>query len=185
MLGDRFDEVLLAARAGAEWAWAEIYRDLASPVMSYLRGKGARSPEDLTGDVFVQVVRSIGTFEGDERGFRSWVFTIARNRLLDVAKYERRHPAQASPPEALIHAAGTTGDPEGEASNALDVEQVRALISRLSPDQQDVLLLRLFGGLSLEEVAHALGKRVGAIKALQRRGLASLKRELSREGVSR
>jgi hypothetical protein len=54
--GDAFGDVLSAARAGAEWAWTRIYDDLAPKVVGYLRGHGAGDPEDVAGEVFLQVV---------------------------------------------------------------------------------------------------------------------------------
>jgi RNA polymerase sigma-70 factor (ECF subfamily) len=81
--------------------------------------------------------------------------------------------------------AGDRGDAEEEALNRVEVRRVLDAISRLSSDQQDVLLLRLVADLSLEEVAAILGKRISAVKALQRRGLAALARAISPEGVSR
>jgi RNA polymerase sigma-70 factor (ECF subfamily) len=62
-------------------------------------------------------------------------------------------------------------------------ERVRELIGRLAPEQRAVLLLRIVGGLTVEEVAGAIGKRAGAVKALQRRGLAAIQRELAKEAV--
>lgn len=183
MLGPAFDEVLAAARSGGEWAWARLYRDLAPSVLAYMRTRGARAPEDATGEVFLQLVRDISSFDGDEQAFRAWVFTIAHHRLLDSARSARRKPAEPVPPEALEND-GPVGHVEEEALASLGAQRVREVLARLTPDQQDVLLLRLFGRLTLEETARALGKRLGAVKALQRRGLAALKRELSKQGVT-
>ena len=74
MIGAAFPAVLAGARQGVSRALEAIYRDLAPSVLGYLRGLGAREPEDLTSDVFVGVVRGLGRFVGDERAFRSWVF---------------------------------------------------------------------------------------------------------------
>jgi DNA-directed RNA polymerase specialized sigma24 family protein len=81
--------------------------------------------------------------------------------------------------------AGHRGDAEEEAVNRVEVRRALDAIRRLSSDQQDVLLLRLVADLGLEEVAAILGKRLSAVKALQRRGLAALARDISPEGVSR
>jgi RNA polymerase sigma-70 factor (ECF subfamily) len=61
---------------------------------------------------------------------------------------------------------------------------VRHVLGRLAGDQQAVLLLRILGDLTVEEVARVLGKRIGAVKALQRRGLAAARKELESEGVT-
>jgi RNA polymerase sigma-70 factor (ECF subfamily) len=182
-IGDDFPQVFAAARLGADWAWTALYRDLAPSVRGYLRARGAVEPDDLLGEIFLQLVRDLGRFEGHEREFRTWVFTIVHHRLLDDRRRRSRRPVEASPDEVL-EAFGELGDVEDEAIAGLTAARVRQLVGRLSPDQQDVLLLRLFGDLATNDVAAIVGKRPGAVKALLRRGLASLRREMSREGVS-
>jgi RNA polymerase sigma factor (sigma-70 family) len=174
---DRFDDVLLAARAGADWAWERIYADLAPSVLGYLRAKGAAEPEDLTGEAFLQVVRDLPRFSGDERAFRAWAFTIAHRRLIDERRRRGRRPVEPAPPEAIAEHAGAGGDAAEEALGRLADRRARDAIAQLSGDQQTVLLLRILGDMTIEEVARALGKRVGATKALQRRALRRIERE--------
>jgi RNA polymerase sigma-70 factor (ECF subfamily) len=175
-LGDRFAMTLAAARGGDEAAWARLYRDLAPALLGYLRARRAALPEDLLGEVFVHMVTSLDSFQGEEHDFRAWAFTITRNRLVDSRRRSARRVLEVPvDPEPAVEA----GDVETEAINRLGAQEIRELISRLSPDQQDVLLLRILGGLTLPEIAVALGKRLGAVKALQRRGLARLKKEIS------
>ena len=182
-LGDAFHSILTAARTGAEWAWASIYRDLAPAVLRYLRARDVADAEDVLGEVFVQVVRHVGGFEGSETDFRAWVFAIARNRVIDEARRRGRHPVDPVETDVLI-TSGNTGDAEQEALTALSRGEVRSLIEALTPDQRDVLLLRFFGQLTAEEVGRVLGKSTGAVKTLQVRALAAIRRELTRQGVS-
>ena len=182
-LGHSFDTTLLGARQGAESAWAAIYRDLAPAVLGYFRARRAVEPQDLVAEVFLHVVRDLGSFEGGEREFRAWVFTIAHHRLLDDHRRRGSRPVEPAPDEALLAV-----EPEGHAvedalARRLGDEEVRRLIGLLSADQQAVLLLRIVGDLTVEQVARVTGKRPGAVKALQRRGLAAIKRELARQGV--
>jgi DNA-directed RNA polymerase specialized sigma24 family protein len=65
----------------------------------------------------------------------------------------------------------------------MSAAQVEALCQRLVPDQRDVLLLRLLGHLTIDEVADTVGKTPGAVKALQRRGFLAIARLIEREGV--
>jgi RNA polymerase sigma-70 factor (ECF subfamily) len=76
-------------------------------------------------------------------------------------------------------------DAAEEALEKIGADEVRRVLDLLSPDQRDVLLLRIIGDLSLEQVAEALGKRTGAVKQLQRRGLDAVRRRLKAEGVTR
>lgn len=176
-----FDTVLAAAQAGAPAAFEQIFTALSPVVEGYLRLQGAAEPEDLTSEVFVAVLRNIGSFRGDEPGFRSWVFTIAHRRLLD----ERRRRARRPPPGPLSSAPDRPApdDVERTVDQELGTEWVRALCERLSPDQRAVLLMRLVGRLTVDEVAATLGKTPGSVKALQRRGLHAISRLIEREGV--
>jgi RNA polymerase sigma factor (sigma-70 family) len=186
MIGQTFGSVLEAAGDGAPWALEAIYRDLAPAVLGYLRGQRAVEPEDLTSEAFVGVVRGLRGFRGDERGFRSWVFSIAHRRLIDERRRLARRREEAVDPSALAGplAGSAVGNAEDEALAHLgDWWAVRTL-DVLTDDQRSVLLLRVLADFSVEEVARLLGKRPGAVKTLQRRALASLARYLERQGVS-
>ncbi len=181
MLGENFPGTLEAARTGAEWAWTAIYRDLAGAVLGYLRGRRAHEPEDLAGEIFLQVVRDLPRFLGGEREFRAWVFVIAHHRLLDEGRRRTRRPVDLEPDGP--RAASDPEDVETRVVRSSAADGVRRIIDRLAPDQRDVLLLRVLGDLTVEEVAGAVGKSPGAVKALQRRGLAVIKKTLAEEGV--
>lgn len=168
-----FDGILAAARAGGEWAWAYLYDEYSPRLLAYARSRGAVEPEDLVGEVFLQVVRDLTGFEGGEPQFRGWIFTIARNRVIDDHRRRRRRPYDSTAPDA-ISLIGETGDVEAEALASLGDAEVRELLTRLTPDQRDVLFLRIIADLPVEQVADVMGKRPGAVKALQRRGLSRL-----------
>jgi RNA polymerase sigma factor (sigma-70 family) len=176
-----FDFVLGAARAGAPWALERIYRALSPAVAGLFRAQGVDDPDDLTSEVFVGVLRNLAWFDGTARSFRSWVFTIAYRRLTD----ERRHRARTPPilPLAVRPEPAAADDVHGEVERTLAAERVRALCAQLVPAQRDVLLLRVFGDLTIDQVAAVLGKSRGAVKALQRRGYATIKGLLEQEGV--
>jgi RNA polymerase sigma factor (sigma-70 family) len=176
-----FDTVLAAARTGSASAYTRIFTALAPVVDGYLRLQGASEPEDLTSEVFVAVLRNLGSFDGDEPGFRSWVFTIAHRRLLD----ERRRAVRRPAPAPLSEAPDTPApdDVEQTVVEALGTAQVQVLCERLLPDQRAVLLMRLLGGLTIDEIAAVLGRTPGSVKALQRRGLLAIAHLIQREGV--
>jgi RNA polymerase sigma factor (sigma-70 family) len=179
-IGESFPEVLAAARLGAEWAWTAIYRNLAPVVLSYLRARGVRDAEDVTGEVFLQVARDLPSFTGGEAEFRSWVLATTHHRFLDHYRYLRRRPVEPAEP-ATMGGTGPHGNVEEEALDNLASERVRRLIEALSPLQRDVLLLRIIGGFTVEEVARTIGKRPTSVKALQRRGLSAVRRALEAE----
>ena len=182
-LGEQFFTVLDAAKTGADWAWELLYDECSPVLLGYVRGRGAAEPEDLVAETFLHAVRAIHSFTGDERAFRGWLLGIAHRRLIDDWRYRSRRPLSPASDETLEAASGG-GDVEHEALARTEGQQVLACIRSLTPDQQDVLLLRIVADLSLDEVATILGKRISAVKALQRRGLARLHKELFRQGVS-
>jgi RNA polymerase sigma factor (sigma-70 family) len=182
MSPERFSSLIASARRGSNAAWQELYDGLAPTVLGYLRSNRAPDPEDVLSEVFLQVARDIAAFDGDEGGFRSWVFTIAHHRLIDARRHFARRPVelQPEPPDP----GGYAEDAAQQALDLIGTKEVHRILASLSDEQRAVLLLRVIGDLSIEDVATVVGKRPGAVKALQRRGLAAVKRELARTGVT-
>jgi RNA polymerase sigma factor (sigma-70 family) len=178
-LGESFPGVLDGARIGERWAWEAIYRDLSPVVLGYLRAQRASEPTDLTGEVFLQVVRDLERFEGAESQFRTWVFAIAHNRLVDQRRRLKNQPAEPLAFDESEHAQAD-GNVEDEALSRIGEQRVRRILANLTEDQRSVLLLRILGDLTAEQVAAALGRTPGAVRAVERRGLATLKRQLSK-----
>ena len=174
--GETFPAVLLAAQAGASWALSDLWLQFAPPVTGFLRSKGSAEPEDLTSEVFLAVFDQIADFEGDESAFRSFVFTIAYRRLVDeLRKRARRGTDEEWTAETDTRSSASA---EQEAMDRMGEERARALLEDLPIDQRNVLSLRIFGDLTIEQIAEAVGKRPGAVKALQRRGLEALRRRI-------
>jgi RNA polymerase sigma factor (sigma-70 family) len=175
------DDVLVAARADAPWAFERLYDLLAPSVAGYLGMHGARDPDEMTNEVMLGVFRGLDGFEGDAVGFRSWVFTIAHRRLIDD---RRRRSARVETTDLQPQHEQVGGDAESEALDRMETDAIRELLEQLTEDQRAVILLRVVGDLSVEDTARVLGKRPGAIKMLQRRGLARLRRILETQGVT-
>lgn len=163
------------AAAGSVPAFERIYNGLAPSVASYLRWNGASDVEAITNEVLAQVHQNLGRFSGDGAGFRSWVFTIAHRRMIDDRRRTSRRPVIA---HAEVSDDALLGDAEDDALAVIGDARLHELLEGLSPDQRSVLLLRIVVDLPLEEVATTLGKTVGAVKALQHRALATLRRHL-------
>ncbi len=181
-VGAAFDDVLAAAQAGAAWGFEVLYRDLSPVVTGYLRLHGAPEPDDLASETFLAVFRGLGGFRGDEDGLRSWVFTIAHRRLVDDRRRRSRRPQQADDAgDVLTGIAG--GDVEDDVLARLGAERVHRMCGDLPADQRSVLLLRVLADLTVEQVAAVMGRSVGSVKALQRRGLRRLREELAPAGV--
>jgi RNA polymerase sigma factor (sigma-70 family) len=178
---DDLDHALAAARAGDARGFDALYRALGGPVVGYLRARSASDPDDLANEVFVRAFRTLHTFRGDAGRFRAWLFTIAHHAAIDDRRRVARRVREVHV-ETVPDPPG--GDAEQDVLDGLARERVQRLLDQLSPDQRDVLVLRIVADLSVEQTAAVVGKSYEAVKALQRRGLASLKRGLlSEEGV--
>jgi RNA polymerase sigma-70 factor (ECF subfamily) len=174
--GVAFDDVLGAAQAGAAWAFEVLYRDLSPVVTGYLRLHGATDPDDLASETFLGVFTGLAGFSGDEEALRSWVFTIAHRRLIDDWRRRSRRPQVADDAGDLTVHPG--GDAEDDALVRVGTADVHRMCSELPDDQRSVLLLRVLADLTVEQVAQVMGRSIGAVKALQRRGLRTLRDRL-------
>jgi RNA polymerase sigma-70 factor (ECF subfamily) len=182
--GDQFDSILAAAQAGAEWAVTSLYRAFQPSLLRYLVAQVRDEAEDVAAEVWIDVAQALADFRGGEAGFRSWLFTIARRRAIDVhrRRTRRRTDPVADDDLLLIRA---PHDPERQALDLIASNDVLTLLrDRLTPDQIEVVLLRVVAGLSAEEVGAIVGKRPGAVRAIQHRALLRLAKEIEPKAVT-
>lgn len=179
-----FERVLAAAHEGSEWAWDLIVRSYGPRLNRFFRIRGIADPEALVGEVFADMARNLGTFTGDEDAFRSWVFVIAYRRMSDERRRLSRRPDE-TPTAAVPEPAQRAPSAEDEAIEALSAQDAERILDVLTDSQRDAVSLRVVGGLSLSETAKVMGKPVGAVKGLQRRAIATLRKVLSHQGVSK
>jgi RNA polymerase sigma-70 factor, ECF subfamily len=171
-----------AARRREPEAVARVYKAYATALFRFfMAGIGDRqTAEDLTGTVFADAIEALPNFRGPVEALGGWLFRIARHDLLDHRRSLARHRTDRLDDRLEeVAEAEQALDPQEEAVNRLESSRVIGALRELSADQREVLLLRMVSGLSTAEVAAAVGKTVGAVKALQHRGLASLARLLA------
>jgi RNA polymerase sigma factor (sigma-70 family) len=172
-----FHAILTAAQAGARWANTELWKEYAPAVAAFVRARGSREPDDLTSEVFLAVFDRLEAFRGGEPEFRAFVFTIAYRRLTDELRRRGRRGEHEEWQQELDGRRAPSA--EDEAFGRLGDRSARELIESLAPDQRDVMVLRVIGDLTVDQVAVVLGKRPGAVKALQRRALESLRKKIT------
>jgi RNA polymerase sigma-70 factor, ECF subfamily len=181
------DDLLDRARDGDGQAFAQIYREVNPRLVRYLEVRAADRAEDVASETWLDVSRALHRFEGDEAGFRAWVFTIARNRLIDSVRRDNRVPLRLVDDAAELERLGAAtvealGDPVlATAEEQESTRRAVALIRTLPPDQAEVLMLRIVAGLEPAEIARLVGKSSGAVRVLAHRGLRRLARTLEVE----
>lgn len=176
------DDALLAkAKQGDKAAIGHIYRRYVEPIYHFarLRIGDAQAAEDLTSLVFEKFLSALADGKGPRQHLRGWLFQVARNAI-----YDSYGKLQSLPIETLDEwEASETLAPEAAVMANLDSESLRQLIAELSPDQQEILLLRFDQELSLQETADIVGKNINTVKALQFRAVNRLRELLQRQGI--
>lgn len=171
-------ELPAALAADRDAAFPHLVRALIDGVYSgALRLTGSRADaEDTAQEAFLRAYRALGTYEAErirELRLREWVWTIAANLCRNRARSARRHPEEELPSEAP--AADPDPGPEALAMAASGAECLAAQLARLPWAQHSAVVLRHVSGLSYAEVAAALGRPAGTVKADVHRGLQQLR----------
>lgn len=176
-LGEAFSTTLASAQSGSAEALGTLYRDLQPTLLRYLTSQEPSEGEDLASQVWLEAGASLPAFDGDERAFRCWLFTIARRRLIDVRRARVRRATQPVPLEQLSEFA----DP-GEPYERIEGGPALASLAALPPEQAEIVLLRVVAGLDSEEVAAVTGRRPGTVRVIQKRALERLAALLPEDG---
>lgn len=156
------------ALAGDPDGLGHLWRAHQPLLLRYFRGRLPDAAEDLASAVWIDVARALQGFEGDEGGFRSWLFTIAHRRLVDEHRRRERRPewSTAEPEEHAI--ADDVHD------DAMSLDAALALVRRLPPDQSEAVLLRVVADLDVAAVAEIMQRSEGSVRVLVHRGLEKL-----------
>lgn len=182
MGGNAFEKVLTSARAGDDQAFAQLYEYMNQRVYAFVSYRGSVDPEAMVNEVFLKVFTNLNTFEGNEVQFAAWIFKIARNKLIDESRFRSRRPEETSLKES--HESGRIDSAvESDALATLSTDWVLDQLDVLTPEQRDVVVMRVVSDLTIEVIAEVLGKRVGAVKAMQRRAFRTLARNFDSELV--
>ena len=171
---------LVAAQAGEESGFSELYRHLQPGLLRYLRVLSGTDAEDVASETWVHVCRDLHSFHGAADDFRGWVVAIGRHRALDRRRSERRHPADVWPAAALNELPDPAAT-EVQALDALATTAAVALIATLPTEQAEAVMLRAVIGMDAKAAGRVLGKRPGSVRTSAYRGLKTLAARLQSE----
>lgn len=179
-------ELTLRAVQRDAQAFAALYDNYSKKIFHYIYYKVGSTvdAEDLTAQVFMKAWEAIENYEWREHPFSAWLFRIARNLVVDHHRARRETVSLEEPGErGPLWIEDVTAKPESVLNDIFTVEQLRAAIRQLTDEQQEVIVLRFLEGYSTAEVAVIMGKREGAIRGLQFRGLSALRDYFRAQGA--
>jgi len=129
--------------------------------------------DDLTGELFTRMVAELPRYQQRNLPFRAWLYRIAHNLVID--NYRTDKSQLSLPLEQANLETSQTARPDEMLEQTMKTKRIQQALDIIDPGQREVVELRFLAGLSLKEVAEALNKTVAAVKALQHRGLYSLR----------
>jgi RNA polymerase sigma-70 factor, ECF subfamily len=182
---EQTDDAGLAIRAskGESAAFGLLYDKHVAAIYRYVyyRVRDDAEAEDLTSDVFVRALKAMPRYE-PRQAFLAWLYRIARNAVIDRA---RRGNRQVSFEDALEHpGADQIVEPDAELLAHSDSATLRGALAKLTPLQQEVVVLRYLEGYSTLEIARIVGKREGTVRGIQFRAIGALRQMIpSREAL--
>jgi RNA polymerase sigma-70 factor, ECF subfamily len=183
VLNTAFAATLAKAQGGDQAAFATIFRDVQPVLLRYLGVIAPEAADDVAGETWLNVVAGLPKFRGDERGFRAWLFTIARHRATDWGRSRARRyaapAAESAAPDRL-----TAPDTADVVLERLSTQAVLAMIASLPRDQAEIIVLRVIAGLDARVVAQLVGKTPGAVRVAAHRGLRRLASLVSQTDVT-
>lgn len=174
-------DLIKRAKRGEAAAFAEIYDRCQPAIYRYVfyQLHDVHAAEDVTGEVFVRLVEKIDQFTYRGHPLLAWLYTIARNLVRDYQRRTARTPTLPITEWQIVSEDAPA--PEARTERKLTQRRLADAITHLTEGQRQVILLKFIEGLDNATVAQTMGKSVGAVKALQHRGLAALRRILERE----
>ncbi len=175
-------QLVLQAQAGNSEAFGQLYDAYMERIYRfvYFRVEDDQTAEDITSQVFLKAWSNLDRFSFNRTPYLAWLYTIAHNAVID--HYRTRKVTAALDDVQL-----SQQDHAEVVENAIDLttemKSVKDALRALTDDQQKVLTLKFIEGMSNHEIARHLGKREGAIRALQMRGLQALAKQLEEKMV--
>ncbi|MEM7324477.1 MAG: RNA polymerase sigma factor [Actinomycetota bacterium] len=171
--GDEFEAALAKAKRGNSDGFNWLYAEYNRRVGALVRSEACPNPDEVVNTVFFKAFRSIDRFVGNRSNFASYLYQIARFQVID----ERRARSRQVPLHDgdLIDQIEPGAGPEDLAERSDSSARTYEALKALTAEQREVIVLRVFFGLTGPETAEALDKPVGAIRSLQNRAEARLR----------
>ncbi|MDP2629435.1 MAG: RNA polymerase sigma factor [Candidatus Harrisonbacteria bacterium] len=177
MLEREFD-IIKRAKGGDKEAFAQLYEHYHPPIYRFvvLKVSMRQEAEDLTHEVFLSAWQKLPRFKHRGLPFSSWLYRIARNRVIDFYRTQKKH---LNLEDAAGHPQFIDEPTQGILADVnIDMRRVQSAMESLTADQQDVLILRFIEEYSTKEIAQMMKKQEGTVRILQHRALKAIEKYL-------
>ena len=173
----KVEKLVVQAVNGNTDAFGELYIIFVEKIYRYIlyHVKSKTTAEDITGEVFLKAWQAISSCRGKENTFSSWLYRIAHNQMIDEIRKRQRRPS------LQLENIENISDSESSVEGYLEQQELLELVDCLSPNQRRLIILKFIEGMDNREIANIMGKSEGAIRVMQMRALATLKKEISKE----
>ncbi len=170
-------QLVLQAQAGNSEAFGQLYDAYMERIYRfvYFRVEDQQTAEDITSQVFLKAWSNLERFQFSRTPYLAWLYTIAHNAVID---HYRTRKVTTALDDVQLSQPDHSEVVETEIDLTVEMQSVKVALQTLTDDQQRVLTLKFIEGMSNNEIARQLGKREGAIRALQMRGLQALAKQL-------
>ena len=178
---DRQSDLVLLAKAGDAEAFGQLYETYLDRIYRYIyfRVTDEQTAEDLISQVFTKAWENLDRYQPSGRPFIAWLYTIAHNTVID--HYRTRKETVAI--ENTVSLASDAPSPDEQVELHFEAENLRSALRTLTPEQEQVVVLKFIGGMTTDEIAVQLDKSAGAIRALQMRALQALAKQMEKDEV--
>ena len=171
------ESLVRSAQKGDEEAFTQLYEEYFNKIYRYvvIRIGNETEAEDITQQVFLKALQSIGSFKWRGAPFSAWLFRIAHNQMVD---YLRKKTRRITVPldDTIVSA---ENNPQEEVERGFELEQLASAMQRLTLSQREVISLRFTSELPTAQVAKLMSKSQGAVKALQHSAIVTLRKALA------
>ena len=181
---EQLEALVVSAQGGNTAAFEALYDHFYDRIYRYVSFKAgdASAAEDITEEVFLRMLRSIGTYKYHGHPFSSWLFRIAHNLVVD--HFRKCGRDKSVPLDKVVAVVGESSvDLDNYVQTKLAMREVNRAMEDLTDLQRQIISLRFAGGLSVNETARAVGRNENAVKALQHAGIRKLRKILTPNGA--
>ena len=170
-------QLVLQAQSGNSEAFGQLYDAYMERIYRfvYFRVEDQQTAEDITSQVFLKAWNNLDRFSFNRTPYLAWLYTIAHTAVID---HYRTRKVTTALEDVQLSQQDHSEAVENEIDLNAEMKVIKEALQALTDDQQKVLTLKFIEGMSNNEIALHLGKREGAIRALQMRGLQALAKQL-------